>query len=179
MQIIDKLEVGNKFIVTDNSKKTNKKYTLEIITTDSAGNIYSTTQDFYVTRIRFDYVDVPIIQLQHEPQEGLHLPMVNGSERLVFTTNQGDVIALDYEYINDNGTQSKTTELDPAGTIVISALPGQGGEFNIQAQVKYHPWDYLFFTVPIPPFLFGIPLAITGSALLIFYLIEIMVTISG
>jgi hypothetical protein len=144
------------------------KYHVKIIAQDFTGNIKTISHAIQIARINYDYIPVPILGLEGStPKSILSLPMVNSTTSLKISIESGKFSEI--KYTNNQDESSKDLPLQD-NILNLSELPEGDGVLNFHAQRKYHYKDYLFISLPIPPFLFVLPFVLTGIYLLSFFI---------
>ncbi len=151
------------------------KYSLDVFAIDLAGNTQKHSQTFHVVRINFDYIPVPIIEidlpmLTNDPTA---LPVINSSTNIEISTLHFDsmvVKRVELEYHYTQGTQLELSNTTGQENVTITGLPVGEGVLRVHSRIVYINWDYLFITVPYPPYLVVMPFILTGTALLGFYI---------
>ncbi|WP_455393119.1 CPBP family intramembrane glutamic endopeptidase [[Eubacterium] cellulosolvens] len=171
VQAIDELEPsthGTTFQSIFPLPKNPDKYHLKIICSDLAGNVKTLRKEITVARINLNYYPVPILNLSTSgPGKSLSLPYINSSAQLTLPLDYGDFESLNYT----TASGTSTTQLNYSESLNLTGQPEGEGIIGIHARGYYHSWDYLFFSLPIPPFLFVLPFVLTGWSLFAFYIL--------
>ncbi len=144
------------------------EYHVKIIAQDFTGNIKTISRKIQIARINFDYVPVPVLGLEGAtPKSTLSLPMVNSTTSLKISIESGKISGLKYTSNQDESSKDLLLQED---LLKLSGLQEGNGVLNVHAQKKYQYKDYLFITLPIPPYLFILPFALTSIYLLSFFI---------
>jgi hypothetical protein len=140
------------------------KYKMEIFVSDLAGNYKKLTEKITVARVNFDYFPVPILDVSFVTENhNATFPMVNSEAYLNISMEYGDITELTLD--TDDKHQTRNFKINDPGQQNLSDLPEGQAVIVIRAQVSYQYFDYIFFSLPIPPYLFVLPILISGWAL--------------
>lgn len=149
-------------------------YTLQIQAEDSAGNTNSISYEIQVVGIYFDHKPIPVLEMIHVHTTPKTLPLINSSmEVWLFIEDDeddGEITEVNYQFIDITGLNTSSGSTEDPEHITFSELSDGVITLSIKARVTYQNIDYLFITLPIPPYLFLIPYVITGWALLLFFI---------
>jgi len=143
------------------------EHILRVIASDLAGNIDDISYTFDVATINFDDRPVPILSLELSRQNlTSNIPIINSSTQINLPIKYGELVAINFTY--DNNTNINIVR--NGDSVNLTKLTEGNGKLGIKAEITYHYWDYLFISLPYPPYLFGLPIVITGWALVGFFI---------
>lgn len=143
------------------------EYELKIVTSDLTGNSQVLTHEFKIARVNYNYIPVPILNLSAiDNDHALSLPIINSTVKITIPVDFGELVKLNIS--NASGKSSKS--VDYTDYVNLSSLPEGEQVLGLHAKISFHYWDYLFISVPFPPFLVVLPFVLTGWSLFGFYL---------
>jgi hypothetical protein len=135
------------------------EYQFNLTACDHAGNNCSSEKiEISVAKITFEAMPVPLIELNTPITSGTVSPFTN----LTFSTKYGEFD--EFSYTSTNGT----TILSPGNRFSTSELSAGNYTLKIHSLNSWYIRDYVFITLPIPPFLFGL-FPVYGFGLVIFF----------
>lgn len=150
------------------------EHKLRVLASDLAGNRDDISYTFDVARINFDYIPVPILSLElSSANSKSNLPIINSSTHINLPIKYGKLVDIHFIYDNDTNTNI----VQNGDSINLTKLSEGDGKLGVNAEVTYHYWDYLFISLPYPPYLFVLPIVITGWALVGFFIFIALVII--
>jgi hypothetical protein len=143
------------------------KYQFNLTACDYAGNNCSSEKtEISVAEITYEAMPVPIIELNSPFTSGILSPTSN----LTFSTRYGDIDKLSYTYSNG------TTELSPGTLFFTSDLEAGNYTLKIHSTRSWYFYDYVFITLPLPPFLFGLfPVYGLGIVIFFFFIASVII----
>jgi DNA-directed RNA polymerase subunit RPC12/RpoP len=146
------------------------KFKLKFEAVDLAGNIRTDYYEIQIARINFDYISLPIIKLSSSLNTSLSLPITNSSTILKLDSKIGEIEEVNYLNSSESNVDTLYSEFKDPEDIQFKNLPDGDGFFSIRAKIKFQTWDHFFFTLPFPPYLFVLPIVVTGWYLLGFFI---------
>jgi DNA-directed RNA polymerase subunit RPC12/RpoP len=146
------------------------KYNVKCIAEDMAGNIQILSTKIQIARINFNYIPLPIFRIIDDKNISMNLPFVNSSNVLTLNAEIGKIQKIQYTFYHPNSSSPIIKTIEDQ-YINLTTIPEGEVTFTINTRVSYIYWDYLFVTFPFPPFLFVLPIQLTGWALVVFYML--------
>ncbi len=146
------------------------KYKLTVAATDFAGNIKTSLYNFHIARINFDEIPVPILYLDI-PDSTINLPIINSSAYLELPIKFGKIIEINFTDTQTGTTVKSLQMINSQDSYNLTGIPEVEGFVGIKAQGSYHYRDHLFISFPYPPYLFILPIVLSGGYLLGFFIL--------
>ena len=150
------------------------KYEITILTNDLAGNVGTKDYKIDIARVNFNYQPVPILEIISDTGNlSINLPVINSSTSIDLTIEYGYINEV--KFLNNNsGWDLERFEDEP---INFNSVPEGDGRIEIRATNSYNHFDYLFISLPVPPYLFVLPGILTGWSLFGFFIFIAVVII--
>jgi hypothetical protein len=156
------------------------KYKIYMYITDLAGNSEIDNFEIEIARVNFNYRAVPILEVPSDIEEPLsidnvsmNLPLINSSTLLEITVEYGDIEKIQFS----NDSNEWELESPGNGEIDLTSVPEGHGRIELHLTNSYYHLDFLFISLPVPPYLFVLPVILTGWSLFGFFIFIAVVII--